>query len=953
MHPAAPFSLYPHPYYPPPVESSDGPSNPAEKKSKGRFCGLLQQDPLLKELKPALREALEHRLRELFEGELESLKLMFDSPKNPSCFIYFNPDEIDITSWTQELLIPDLLRLGVRPVDTYRENEEFAIVICTPSLETSDTINHMKSCIDQKKGTIIPILVKWDDDSNVNAVNPFTDCYTDIFAVRAPLDNYAAILQLFVVLLNSEGRAGTRKIANEAIDRIKNNAREFLKYLLQQQRSGCTEIQNPSLETNRVPMQGKEACEEMIGAAYTLGNKALQGKDALKAKVFFISGIELCTARYGAGHAKTLDFQLRIARCCYELEQIDEAIEACKSVIKEDQSLRAYRNLGNLYAILEQFENAQRMFAIALKHPQANSATRLDYVFLLLNHGMNKDATTHLEMIALSSDDSKLFYGGIDIPALPAWCEKAFVDYYGTLRITVRQLASFLLQKPQPLLKPPFFLQTTELLVESQGGNFCALVQDEQPLAHEFRVVLNFELRAVFESAMKALKVLFKVNAKTPSCFICFNTDEKDIMNWLTHTLIPDLEEIGVTPVCSLTCLDAGDSLEAFEARAGTEDFALVICTPALMRKLSNPQSGVSIEIAHMQQRKKGIIPVLVTCNCDNVDDINPFKDREEVFTVKAPLDNYAEILPLFAILINNAGSLETALEIGNSARNTVIAKGKEILKDLQEKQTALFEDVTDLELRKEAMHNVISALLKDRTANQFDKVFKRRQMKALSKWVTELGEGKTPITRFMIGTIHDLALDEASKGNLEEAQKYLFLAYKFCGIRYGIEHDYSISYMLMYAKCCYDQGKTPEAIEAYREAALHAKSDAYAYKSHFNLGRLYILEDKVELAEEHFLAALKLPQATLTTQVDYACLLIYQERFDEAIRSLQEISALDNKCEITFGKNDIPNPLEETWHLLTGKVLLKHFARSLLVQAYRQSGQNEKAERLSKEPSD
>ncbi len=114
---------------------------------------------------------------------------------------------------------------------------------------------------------------------------------------------------------------------------------------------------------------------------------------------------------------------------------------------------------------------------------------------------------------------------------------------------------------------------------------------------------LKDELRIPFNEKVK--EICPPSSQRKPTCFICFNAEEMDVRQWLNYVLIPDLKAAGIDPWCSLEKLTAGKDVLEFEARAGSSDYVIVICTPELKRKATEVStSGVYREIQnHINQR--------------------------------------------------------------------------------------------------------------------------------------------------------------------------------------------------------------------------------------------------------------------------------------------------------------------------------------------------------------
>jgi tetratricopeptide (TPR) repeat protein len=124
-------------------------------------------------------------------------------------------------------------------------------------------------------------------------------------------------------------------------------------------------------------------------------------------------------------------------------------------------------------------------------------------------------------------------------------------------------------------------------------------------------------IRMAFEEALEELGSLAS-RPRDPTCFICFNVEEKDIQKWLRHTYAPDLSRVGVKPIYCLKELDQGQHLDTFQELIRTTDLAIIICTPDVQKKCQDPktQRGCAKEIAMALKRDQGkdktIFPIYV-----------------------------------------------------------------------------------------------------------------------------------------------------------------------------------------------------------------------------------------------------------------------------------------------------------------------------------------------------
>ena len=92
---------------------------------------------------------------------------------------------------------------------------------------------------------------------------------------------------------------------------------------------------------------------------------------------------------------------------------------------------------------------------------------------------------------------------------------------------------------------------------------------------------------------------------RAPTCFICFNVEEKDVGKWLEHTLVPDLDKTGVKPLFCFRDLGPGKELNNFQGAIRNADQVIIICTPDLKQKCDKrikAPIGVALEIRLAQR---------------------------------------------------------------------------------------------------------------------------------------------------------------------------------------------------------------------------------------------------------------------------------------------------------------------------------------------------------------
>jgi hypothetical protein len=208
-------------------------------------------------------------------------------------------------------------------------------------------------------------------------------------------------------------------------------------------------------------------------------------------------------------------------------------------------------------------------------------------------------------------------------------------------------------------------------------------------LSPELYPLLNDKMKSLFETAIGEMIKRSSLQPKR-SCFICFNVDERDVKEWLLKALIPDLINLGVKPVCSLTDFKGGTWVTPFMAGASATDYVLVICTPELNAKRSIKGSGIAKEIGHLEDRfkmrKETTIAVYFK---GEFGEYNPLdKYTQNPFAIHAPWDNYTGILEVFTTLRN----LER--DFARTRIENITVKTIEYLDDLLHQQAVAIFDV-------------------------------------------------------------------------------------------------------------------------------------------------------------------------------------------------------------------------------------------------------------------
>ncbi len=107
-------------------------------------------------------------------------------------------------------------------------------------------------------------------------------------------------------------------------------------------------------------------------------------------------------------------------------------------------------------------------------------------------------------------------------------------------------------------------------------------------------------VRMTFEKIL----VHFAKLPSIPTCFICCNPQEEEVVSWVHHVLASDLEKIGVRPIYAQKDLSHTGDYKSFQAQVRTADRIIIVCTPALKEKCTPGNlTGVAQEIRLARER--------------------------------------------------------------------------------------------------------------------------------------------------------------------------------------------------------------------------------------------------------------------------------------------------------------------------------------------------------------
>jgi hypothetical protein len=481
-------------------------------REQGNFLGLWVEDKgICKQLEEHLStrffDLLNNRIREKFNEKVEKIKGLSD--KISSCFICYNTGEPEVKAWLRKVLVPDLWRIGVKPIwsgdnlyigadihqfEKRAKSADFAIVICTPKLHEKYTkdktkgdpanysgvtreIDHM---IERSKDTTIPVLFKSDPGKATNHVNPFQGPEKEPFAVFAPLDNYAGILKLFAAL-KSEGKDSCRTIAEIYIQELKSHGAYHLGCYLDLQikdpalRSlsrGTSEMKKQDADSSEKHRQFFEGhfCSRLNDERRhpRLQNMCTVQDKNVKSRTFnctlFTSDLpfvkffyeHFCQSRRPFDQDRPLMMpprlsqllygKLQVAKIYYELGSFEDAIPLYQEILTlKHDNNTAHCNLGRIYHIKGELTKAEDRFVNAIRLSEANSCAYVEFGNFLMCQERYREAIDCLIKIPVG-DSSILTYTYVDFPALYEELNE-IIKVQGILNIRADLFAHFLLAK--------------------------------------------------------------------------------------------------------------------------------------------------------------------------------------------------------------------------------------------------------------------------------------------------------------------------------------------------------------------------------------------------------------------------------------------------------------------------------------------------------------------------
>lgn len=466
----------------------------------------------------------------------------------------------------------------------------------------------------------------------------------------------------------------------------------------------------------------------------------------------------------------------------------------------------------------------------------------------------------------------------------------------------------------------------SKFVATMKGGScFLGLLDDTQlgqlsPTCYKF---LNDRIRIEFE---KTLAIINGLSFKRPTCFICYNTEEQEVKNWLGPVLVRDLGSIGVCPIWSGDDLSPGMDLITFEMNSIACDFAIVICTPDLHAKytldknaypLRNKNwSGVTSEIEYIKAWSKPMatIPILFKARVGKKsNDVNPFKEGNNVpFGVSPTQTNYSEILKLFV-----------ALKIGDSIGSRKIAE----------------QYISELRAQSEVFLNECLSL------QQEDPEFRCLSKVPCVMMPQDIGLSDEEKRRLN----SEIEIQLPKSRTIEQAFQQIRKTSRGWNLHGDVRSAFKRYMRHRKAEIHYQSGEIKEAISTYRGIIGRYRED---HDAQYRLIRLYHLSKEFKEVDDHFYSSFSNSNTHACEWMELGNCFLQQERHLEAIHCFEKVR-VDDKTHLTYFHIDCQVLPEEFRQIVqsTGQlsVPVNLFAQYLLVKAYLKTNQIDQARECCK----
>ena len=221
-------------------------------------------------------------------------------------------------------------------------------------------------------------------------------------------------------------------------------------------------------------------------------------------------------------------------------------------------------------------------------------------------------------------------------------------------------------------------------ILESLDRNWLIRCRKQtEDIVLETLILQKDAVRMIFEAQLAQLSK--NNNAKKPTCFICHDVSETEVVKWVKHILAPDMRKINIEPRYSSAHLEQGNSITQFEKKITTTSFAVIICTPGLKKKVDerkNTPIGVALEVQLAETRiKKGTGTTFLiylsgdsSTTCPSVifdDDLRP---NMRIEGLNGVYDYYTKVFELFGKMCG------LDRENANNHRDQFLKKAKWVL---------------------------------------------------------------------------------------------------------------------------------------------------------------------------------------------------------------------------------------------------------------------------------
>lgn len=294
----------------------------------------------------------------------------------------------------------------------------------------------------------------------------------------------------------------------------------------------------------------------------------------------------------------------RIAVCVYPKENPQEVwvFEAEKMTVADIKKGKEYLKQSDYKKALQKFETA-----LKLQKKQKGSTSEIEKAIketkekcsferfkkLPSLYLPNADEITAFEeLIETYQDDDDIFESLETLLSV----EKSFSPHHHLLAAIVSENKGDFLEAAMSYLE----------LAEIDSPHTMACIERAYSLIEKVNILLRKD--AVRMSFEKYLSMLSQKSPQeqAPTCFVCFNVEEKDVGKWLEETLVPDLDRVDIKPIFCFRNLSQGQDLDNFQEIARSADLVIIACTPDFKTKYEERKKapvGLAQEIRMIKGR--------------------------------------------------------------------------------------------------------------------------------------------------------------------------------------------------------------------------------------------------------------------------------------------------------------------------------------------------------------